>query len=113
MIDLSNAAREIKDRAIETLLRGFFNERFGEYGTAIACHVDTAGGRIELTAKLRGESEPTVAALERYEIEHGNAAQAWILLCEFSSSRTWLALLLTRVYGGRRYPLPAVISRLL
>lgn len=93
-------------------LKALINDRLRAYGEAIECKVDTRAGRISLTAVMRGEREPVTAVIERYELERVEGDH-YIVLQQFSSSREWLATLMTQLFTGKRYKLPSAINRLL
>lgn len=109
---LGNVTRGFKDGALSLSLKAFVNDRFSEYGEATECKVDTRAARVSLTATMRGEHEPVTAVVERYELVTENG-QHYIVLHRFSSSRPWLTTLLTQLFGGKRYKLPAAITALL
>lgn len=102
----------LKDRLLETVIRAFLNERFPSLGHADRCRVDTRAGRVELTARLAGETAATTLGVGRYVV-HRERDGTWITLHDFSCSRTWIAALLTQLCDGHRYPLPGAIARLL
>ena len=104
--------KAMKDGALAIALKSFLNERFGEYGRIDGCELNTAAGRLTLTAMLKGERDPITATLEHFELVRDNG-QPFMVLHEFSSSRQWLAKLLTKLFTGKRYPLPATFAALL
>lgn len=109
---LKGMARGMKDGALAMSLKAFVNDRFREYGEVTECTVNTAEARLTVHAMLKGERDPASATIERYEIETENG-EHYIRLLRFTSSRAWLTLLLNKLFGGKRYKLPASISRLL
>ncbi len=111
MMVFGDVTRGIKDGALGLSLKAFLNERFSEYGEATECKVNTREGRVSLTAMMRGERDAVTAILERYDLEE-QSGEHYIVLRKISSSRPWLTSLLTRLFTGKRYKLPAAISRL-
>lgn len=109
---LSDIARRIKDDALALSFKALFNDRFGDFGHATKCQVDTRRSRISLTAVLHGEQEPVTAILERYELVTVDGDR-YIVLHRLSSSRLWIDKLLTQTLANKRYKLPAAINRLL
>ncbi len=105
-------ARGMKDGALGLSFRAYLNDKFKEYGEVTDVAVDTQANRLTLKAMLRGEKEAVSATIERYDIEK-SAADYFIVLRQFSSSRAWLTLLLTQLFSGKRYKLPAAVSKLL
>jgi hypothetical protein len=103
---------DLKDSALSLALKAYLNERFAEYGTVTACTLDTDAGCLTLEASLKGERNPITATLEHFELVRENG-QPFMVLHEFSSSREWLSRLLTRLFAGKRYPLPAAFAALL
>jgi len=109
---LGSLARGVKDGALNLALRHFANERLRDLGEVLDCRIDTGHRRLCLRVQLKGEAEPIEVMVERYDIEHDGRA-AFITLHELVASREWIALALLRLVGGKRYPLPASIARLI
>jgi hypothetical protein len=109
---LKSLARGMKDGAIALALKAYVNDRLSAFGEITDCAVDTRKSRLTLKVMLKGERESVTATIERYELEVENGDR-YIVLKEFSSSRTWLTLLLTKLLADKRYRLPAAISSLL
>ena len=104
--------QSLKDGAIAIALKAFLNEKFGDYGQIRECTLDSAKGRLVLDAMLRGERDPIKATLEHFELVREDG-KPFMVLHEFSSSRQWLGLLLTKLFAGKKYPLPATFAALL
>ena len=102
----------IKDTALAAALKGYLNEKFSAYGQIQGCSLDTARGRLVLDALLKGEREPIKATLEHFELVR-EGGKPFMVLHEFSSSRQWLGLLLTKLFTGKKYPLPTACAALL
>lgn len=102
----------MKDGAVAIALKSYLNEKFGEYGQITACTLDSRAGRLILEAVLKGEREPIKATLEHFELVR-EAGKPFMVLHEFSSSRQWLGLLLTKLFAGKKYPLPSGFAALL
>lgn len=109
---LADIVRTIKDHTLALSLKTLFNERFGDFGHATECRVDTRISRISLTALMHGEHEPVTAVLEHYELETVGQDR-YIILRRFSSSKQWIDKLLARLFTDKRYKLPTAIDRLL
>ena len=102
----------LKDSAMSVALKAYLNEKFGEYGDVLDCEIDTAAARMRLHAQLHGEASPVTVSIERYEILR-DAEGAFVLLHRFSSSRAWVTTLLNRLFGSKRYAIPAALGALL
>lgn len=109
---LKSMARGMKDGALAMTIKAFVNDRFREYGEVVDCSVNTGDSRLTVRAMLKGERDPVTATVERYEIE-AEGEDRYIKLHEFSSSRAWLTLLLTKLFSGKRYKLPSAVGKLL
>ncbi|MFP5307145.1 MAG: hypothetical protein ACLGI7_15155 [Gammaproteobacteria bacterium] len=109
---IGKLGRAVKDGALAVGLRAFFNDKFGEYGDVRDCAVDTAKGRIVAHVLMRGEREPLTITIERYELitEDG---KVFIVIRKLSTTRQWITLLLNRVLDGRRFEIPASVSKIL
>jgi len=109
---LKNMARGMKDGALAMTIKAFVNDRFKEYGEVLDCVISTADNRLTLRAMLHGERDPVTATVERYDIET-EGEDRYIKLLQFTSSRAWLTLLLNKLFGGKRYKIPATVGKLL
>lgn len=105
-------AKGMKDGALAMALKSYLNDRFSEYGEIVECQVDTAANRLSVQVQLRGERERVSACIERYDLTR-QGEKRFITLHRFSSSREWLTRLLTALFGGKRYELPAAVAALL
>lgn len=105
-------AQGMKDGALALALKGYLNERFSEYGEILECQIDTAANRLSVQVQLRGERERVTASIERYDLTR-QGDKRFITLHRFSSSREWLTRLLTAIFSGKRYELPAAVAALL
>jgi hypothetical protein len=109
---LGKMARGVKDSALALSAKAYLNDKFRDYGEVLDCRIDTKGNNLALTALLAGERDPITVTLERYELQqHGGDTH--IVLHEFSSSREWIAKLLSRLFEGKKYRLPSAVSKLL
>ena len=102
----------VKDGALSLSLKSFLNERFHDYGEVLDCEVDTKAARLQVHVRLKGEREPITAAIERYEIRSTGEGKV-VVLHKFSTSREWITKLLSRIFSGKLYKLPAAVSALL
>jgi hypothetical protein len=102
----------MKAGAVGMALRAFINDRFKEYGDVEDLKIDLDAGRLTLRALLRGERDSVTATVERYDLQQ-EGDDVYIVLRSFSSSREWLTLLLTKLFAGKRYKIPAAAAVLL
>ncbi len=109
---LRKMARGVKDGALALSAKAFLNDRFREYGEVIECSIDTSATRLSITAMLTGEREPITVAVEHYTIEP-EGTERYIVLHKLSSSRAWIGALLSRLFSGKRYKIPAAVTKLL
>jgi hypothetical protein len=109
---LKNMARGLKDGAIAIALKAYVNDRLSAYGEVTDCTLNSGESRITLKAMLKGERDAVTATVERYEIQ-AEGPDRYVVLHKFSTSRTWLTLLLGNMFGGKRYKLPSAVSKLL
>lgn len=102
----------MKNGALGLALKAFVNDRFKDYGDVEDVKVDTDANRITARAMMRGERQTVTASVERYELQE-EGDDVYIVLRSFSSSREWLTLLLTKLFSGKRYKIPATVAKLL
>ncbi len=104
--------RGAKDQALALSMKKWLNEKFSDLGEVMECTLDSQACTLEMKLKMPGETAPIMLKLNRYEIEKGNGDR-YIVLHQFSSSREWVGRLLSRLFKGKRYKLPAAMSALL
>ena len=104
--------RAIKDGAIAMSLKALVNDKFGQYGDITDCSIDTKSNKVVVQALLKGERDRVTINLDKYEIEQ-EGAESYIVLKRFSASREWVALVLNKFLMGKRYKLPAAVTKLL
>ncbi len=109
---LGALARGAKDGMIAMSLKALVNDKFGQYGDITDCSIDTKVNKVVVQAMLKGERERVTINLDRYEIEREGEV-SYIVLKRFSSSREWVTLLLNKFLMGKRYKLPAAVTKLL
>jgi len=109
---LKSMARGVKDGAIALSLKALMNDKLRDYGEVVDCSINTGDSRLTVRAMLKGERDPVTATVERYEIE-SEGEERYIKLHTFSTSRAWLTLLLNKLLAGKRYKIPAAVSKLL
>ncbi|MEK6806817.1 MAG: hypothetical protein AABY95_09255 [Pseudomonadota bacterium] len=104
--------RDMKDNALALSMKKWLNEKFSDLGEVLDCSLDSKACTLEMKLKMPGETGPIMLKLDRYEIEKENGDR-YIVLHQFSSSREWVGRLLSRLFNGKRYKLPAAVSALL
>ena len=109
---LKGLARGMKDGALAVSLKAYVNDRLRDYGEIVECSIDTQLSRLTVKAMLKGERDPVTATVERYEIET-EGEQRYIKLKQFSSSRTWLTLMLNKLLADKRYKIPTAVGKML
>ncbi len=102
----------VKDGALALALKSYLNDRFKDYGEITDCTLDTGNNRLRVTAQMRGEQQLVTASIDRYELAR-EGEEAYVVLHKFSASREWLARLLTALLTGKRYKMPAAVTRLI
>ncbi len=109
---IGRLGKAVKDGALSVGLRAFFNEKFGEYGEVRDCAVDTAKGSIVAHVVMRGERDPITVTIDRYELLQDDG-KVFIVIRKLTTTRQWITLLLNRVLDGRRFEIPASVSKIL
>jgi hypothetical protein len=104
--------RGIKDSAVSMMVKAYLNDKFKEMGEITEVSLDTAASKLAIVARMRGETEPVSATIERYELET-EGPDRYIVLKEFVTSRAWLTAGLNQFLVGRRFKLPAAVSKML
>ena len=107
-----NKLKGMKDGAIALFIRSFANEKLSQYGAIDDCQVDTAGARVQLRLRLKGELEPITVAIERYELER-IGDERFIRLKSFSCSREWIGVALNQRLADKQFKLPGAVASLL
>ena len=109
---LGSLVRGAKDTAIAMALKAMVNDKLGMYGEVVDCSISTASNSLTAQALLKGEREKVSVKLDRYELEREGETH-FIVLKTFTTSREWLTVALNKFLAGKRYKLPAAVSKLL
>ncbi len=104
--------KAMKEGALAMALKAWLKERFSEYGEVVDCVFDTHANTLLIEALLHGEHKTITVKVLGYDLEK-SGHQHFMTLKKFSSSRAWLTTLLNALFTGKRYAIPAIVSKLL
>ena len=96
-----------KDRLISERIKQELNTRIAKYGEVVDVKLNTRERSIQLSIKLKGESEPITVNIGKYELIKEDT-KLWLGVDSQSieASREWLTLLLQDQAGRHRLPIP-------
>ncbi len=109
---IGKLGKAMKDGAIGVAIKTWVNDRYGEFGEVRDLSVDTAASRIVAKMMMRGEREPITVTVERYELVE-EAGKVFLTIRELTTTRDWITRLLNKLLDGRRFELPAGVSKIL
>ncbi|HEX6566259.1 MAG TPA: hypothetical protein VF020_18355 [Chthoniobacterales bacterium] len=96
-----------KDRLISERIKQELNTHLARYGEVLDVKLNTRERSVQLSIKLKGESEPITVNIGKYELIK-EESQLWLGVDSQSiqTSREWLTLVLQDQAGRQRLPIP-------
>jgi hypothetical protein len=96
-----------KDRLISERIKQELNTRLAKYGEVLDVKLNTRERSVQLSIKLKGESEPITVNIGKYELIK-EESQLWLGIDSqtIQASREWLTLVLQDQAGRHRLPIP-------
>ena len=96
-----------KDRLISERIKQELNTRIARYGEVLDVKLNTRERSVQLSIKLKGESEPITVNIGKYELIKEDT-KLWLGVDSQSiqASREWVTLLLQDQAGRHRLPIP-------
>jgi hypothetical protein len=98
---------ESKDRLISERIKHELNTHLARYGEVLDVKLNTRERSVQLSIKLKGETDPITVNIGKYTLIKEDA-QLWVTVDSQSieASREWLTLLLQDQAGRQRLPIP-------
>jgi hypothetical protein len=98
---------ESKDRLISERIKHELNTHLARYGEVLDVKLNTRERNVQLSIKLKGETDPITVNIGKYTLIKEDA-QLWVTVDSQSieASREWLTLLLQDQAGRQRLPIP-------
>ena len=96
-----------KDRLISERIKQELNTRIARYGEVLDVKLNTRERSVQLSIKLKGESEPITVNIGKYELIKEDT-KLWLGVDSqnIQASREWVTLLLQDQAGRHRLPIP-------
>lgn len=96
-----------KDRLISERIKQELNTRIARYGEVLDVKLNTRERSVQLSIKLKGESDPITVNIGKYELIKEDT-KLWLGVDSQSiqASREWVTLLLQDQAGRHRLPIP-------
>ena len=91
---------------LSNMLKPFVQEHLGEAAILQDIKLDSAGKTIELTADLKGDTNPLVVKIIKYSLLETAGATEFSIEAWECQSHPWLHLLGQRFASTRTIPLP-------
>ena len=101
----------IKDPLLSKTLKIFLARFISDFGEVSNLSIDTKSKAISLTLQLVGESEPVTINVSSYEfiIRDG---QDYFIVREFSTSKSWLDIVLKKYAPNLQFQIPSIIKKI-
>jgi len=102
-----------KDRLISAGIKQELNVKLERYGEVLDVRLNTREQSVEISVRLKGESDPITVRIGKYSLVKEND-DLWLTIDSktIEASREWLTLLLQDRAGHHRLPIPQKFARL-
>jgi len=102
-----------KDRLISAGIKQELNGKLERYGEVLDVRLNTREQSVEISARLKGETDPISVRIGKYSLVKEND-DLWLTIDSqtIEASREWLTLLLQDRAGHQRLPIPHKFARL-
>jgi hypothetical protein len=96
-----------KDRLISARIKHELNIQLARYGEVLDVKLNTREQSVEISVRLKGESNPISVRVGKYSLVKENG-DLWLTIDSrtIEASREWLTLLLQDQAGRHRLPVP-------
>jgi hypothetical protein len=96
-----------KDRLISARIKQELNIQLARYGEVLDVKLNTREQSVEISVRLKGESNPISVRVGKYSLVKENG-DLWLTIDSrtIEASREWLTLLLQDQAGRHRLPIP-------
>jgi hypothetical protein len=103
-----------KDWASSKAASSWLRGAIGKYAELKDLEIDSAGKKVRLLLRPRGENEDIELKVDRYEvIRDRNGAKDRVVVSKVSCSKEWIHLLAADHLVGKQFEIPKVASSLL
>lgn len=94
-----------KDTGVSFAVERFWEHRFARFGDLQDLHIDSRAKRIRAQILLKGDQEPIILTVDRYEVKT-EELHTFFVLREGKVSREWMNLVLQEQAVGKPFPIP-------
>lgn len=106
---LKDMALRGRDMAVSAAFEKHAGKYASPFGTIVDVTLDSSQKSIELNVLLKGETEPVILKVGRYEILE-ESGRRLIVAREISASREWIDAAVKQYIQGRPFELPARVA---
>lgn len=100
-----NILQKGKDKALSTAILSILNKKIKLFGEISNLKLDTKNKKIELKVGLKGELEPLLVTIHRYEIKEV-AENHYLIAHDVDTSREWINLLVKEHFYNQKIEIP-------
>lgn len=101
-----------KDASIGFVFERFMQRTFEKYGRMLDFKIDSQQKTARVELLLKGEREPIVINVQRYEIV-SEPAGTFLVIGEATASREWITTALDQFIRGKRIAVPEAYAKLI
>lgn len=103
--------KTIKDDSVSFIAKQTINAKISRYGEIDDFQIDSDNHRILMKIILKGEVEPILLTINRYELINIDEKD-YLLIREISSSREWINLAAEDFLIDKEFEIPEKFSRI-
>jgi len=108
MINILNIG---KDKALSKAILIILNKKLKRFGTIYELKLDTKNKKITLKIGLKGELEPLLATIHRYEIKEIEDKH-YLIVHGIETSREWINLVAKEYFDNERFEIPKKLVKM-
>ena len=94
-----------KDKALSKAIITILNKKLKKFGTISYLKLDTKNKKIELKIGLKGELEPLLATINKYEVKE-ISEKHYLIAYDIDTSREWVNLVAQEYFKNEKFEIP-------
>ena len=109
--DMINILNIGKDKALSKAILVILNKKLKKFGTISELKLDTKNKKIALKIGLKGELEPLLVTIHRYEIKEIDK-KYYLIAHDIETSREWINLVAKEYFYNEKFEIPKKLVKI-
>lgn len=102
---MKNLLNKGKDKALSVAILSILNKKIKLFGHVSDLKLNTNKKTIKLNVELKGELEPLLVVVNRYEIKEIEE-KYYLIVYDIETSREWINLLSKEYFSSKKFEIP-------